>query len=415
MSFNTQRRGPLRLHHRRRSHPQGLLVRLFRAARLVLAALARPVGRTAPSARVQALRGLCDDGREYVGIRSHDERGQGTRPGAHKGPSLRLCRFSICPRTHRPSLFPRQYIVRATWSPEGRHVATAGYDKQLLIHRVSLSSPSTSGAPALLDGEAPDPLATCPDVSLTQAHRIAMRTNPEAAVWLPDGSELVWTARDDHLMHYVRVPPEGDGPEGVKQLEWEESVQSLNPNGDAFVSFSMCVPPVFHFAQRLLTRSTRTQPLNRAASDPSAPLAPDLDPIRPHPPLPLPLVDPPPHDPHAGVPVRLLLAAARVATGRERSSRQRRGRRRARGGPARERPCLCGRAWERGAPEEGDEGGEGGGEALRSERARLRREADKGSSVVRDVEVLVEEDSAGVPKRWRIVSCGFDKTVKLIE
>jgi len=66
-------------------------------------------------------------------------------------------------------------------------------------------------------------------------------------------------------------------------------------------------------------------------------------------------------------------------------------------------------------PEEGDEGGEGGGEALRSERARLRREADKGSSVVRDVEVLVEEDSAGVPKRWRIVSCGFDKTVKLIE
>jgi len=65
------------------------------------------------------------------------------------------------------------------------------------------------------------------------------------------------------------------------------------------------------------------------------------------------------------------------------------------------------------APREGDEEGEGAG--LRSERARLRREADRGSSVVRDVEVLVDdEDAAGRPRRWRIVSCGFDKTVKVI-
>lgn len=53
----------------------------------------------------------------------------------------------------------------------------------------------------------------------------------------------------------------------------------------------------------------------------------------------------------------------------------------------------------------------------KSERARLRREADKGSSVVRDVEVLLPpEDDKGVvgTKGWRIVSCGFDKTVKVL-
>ena len=67
------------------------------------------------------------------------------------------------------------------------------------------------------------------------------------------------------------------------------------------------------------------------------------------------------------------------------------------------------------APREGGEDGEEGEGELRSERARLRREADRGSSVVRDVEVLVDdEDAAGRPRRWRIVSCGFDKTVKVI-
>lgn len=44
----------------------------------------------------------------------------------------------------------------------------------------------------------------------------------------------------------------------------------------------------------------------------------------------------------------------------------------------------------------------------RSERARLRRETERGSSVVRDVEVL-EEGGKVV-----FVSCGFDKTVRVV-
>jgi WD40 repeat protein len=47
-------------------------------------------------------------------------------------------------------------------------------------------------------------------------------------------------------------------------------------------------------------------------------------------------------------------------------------------------------------------------EQLRTERAKLRREQDRGSSVIKDV--LVDQDEDG---KLIIVSCGFDKTVKV--
>lgn len=46
---------------------------------------------------------------------------------------------------------------------------------------------------------------------------------------------------------------------------------------------------------------------------------------------------------------------------------------------------------------------------VRTERARLRREQDRGSSVVKDV-VCFERDG-----KVAFVSCGFDKTVKVVE
>lgn len=46
---------------------------------------------------------------------------------------------------------------------------------------------------------------------------------------------------------------------------------------------------------------------------------------------------------------------------------------------------------------------------VRSERARLRREQDRGSSVVKDV-VAFEKDGKVV-----LASCGFDRTCKVVE
>ncbi|GAA5943755.1 hypothetical protein JCM3775_000943 [Rhodotorula graminis] len=297
-----------------------------------------------------------------------------------------------------------KYIVKVAISPDGRHVATLGYDKFLTVYRLSLTSPSSSSssssassdAPALLDGEAPDPLATCPHVALEQVHRLATRSNPEAAVWLPDGSELVWSAREDHRLHYLRMTGAagGSGREGKgDERGWTESYVNLNPNGDAFVSFSILsitlhptLPLLslqtsttsarlllypFHSSTRLATIHTTAaqsdyfSPRHAWLPDGSAAVVNSEDGV---------------------VRVVDVRGNVRVFQGAHGSA----------------------------APLEGGEG-EGEGDELRSERARLRREADRGSSVVRDVEVLVdEEDSAGRPTRWRIVSCGFDKTVKVI-
>lgn len=189
-----------------------------------------------------------DDGGELARRRPCLEGGQGARQGPQQGASLSL---SLEPEHARPftddSHCLRQYIVKVAISPNGRHVATLGYDRVLTVYRLVLapSSPSpTDGAPALLDGERPDPLATCPRVTLEQVHRLAARSNPEAAVWLPDSSELVWSAREDHLLHYLRVPAESGEGEGEEGGKWTESHVNLNPNGDAFVSFSMCVLPL---------------------------------------------------------------------------------------------------------------------------------------------------------------------------
>ncbi|GAA5854313.1 hypothetical protein JCM8547_001778 [Rhodosporidiobolus lusitaniae] len=282
-----------------------------------------------------------------------------------------------------------KYIVRAAWSPDGHYLATLGYDKLIHIYRFSLStaSSSSSDAPALLDDEAPDPLAHTPDVSLALVHTATTRTNPEAAVFLPDSDWLVWTARDDHLLHYLRVPAAGE--KETKGGAWEENTYNLNENGDAFVSFSVltltlhpCLPLLslqtststarlllypFHSSTRLLTLHTTASqsdyfaPRHTWLPDGSAAVVNSEDGI-------IRLID--------------LSGRVRLAKGAH--------------GPA--------------APLETAEGEVS--EELRSERARARREADKGSSVVRDVEVLPHYGDAG---EVALLSCGFDKTVKVLE
>jgi WD40 repeat protein len=123
-----------------------------------------------------------------------------------------------------------KYIVSLAWSPDGCFLTTLGYDKLVHVYDFSLSLSASPDTPALLDDEVPDPLSLIPTVSLTLAHTFATRTNPEAAVWLPDSKTLVWTAREDYL----------GAPDGGEK-EWTTQSFNLNENGDAFVSFSMCV------------------------------------------------------------------------------------------------------------------------------------------------------------------------------
>ncbi|GAA5983325.1 hypothetical protein JCM10908_000242 [Rhodotorula pacifica] len=317
-----------------------------------------------------------------------------------------------------------KYIVKVAFSPDGEYLATLGYDKLIHIYRFVLSPPPSHDSRPRIDAQEDgddDPLATCPIVKLDLAHTITTRTNPEAAVWLPvsvsagqrDGGQwLVWTAREDNLLHYVKAPTATTGGEELSQQQqkWETEEWNLNENGDSFISFSILsislhptLPLLslqtstasarlllypFHSSTRLLTLHTSASQSDyfnpRHAWLPSG----------------------------AGVFVNSEDGVVRLVDlqGRVRLSRGAHGI----AAPDEELQHLLA---------EDAEGGTLTAEKkleLKSERARLRREADRGSSVVRDVEVLPPSSSRGDDKGmvgvkgWTMVSCGFDKTVKVL-
>ncbi|GAA5863263.1 hypothetical protein JCM3774_000833 [Rhodotorula dairenensis] len=311
-----------------------------------------------------------------------------------------------------------KYIVKVAFSPDGNYLATLGYDRLINIYRFALA-PHPADPPARNDDDAEDeepedPLSTCPEVTLELVHAIPTRTNPEAAVWLPmpagpDPAEawLVWTAREDNLLHYVEAPPRSEmtSLEEARQQKWDTEEWNLNENGDSFISFSILsislhpTLPIlslqtstasarlllypFHSATRLLTLHTSASQSDyfnpRHAWLPSG----------------------------AGVVVNSEDGVVRLVDlqGRVRLSRGAHGV----AAPDEELEHLI--------AEEGQDLSVERRRELKSERARLRREADRGSSVVRDVEVLLPtEDDKGIvgTTGWRVVSCGFDKTVKVL-
>ncbi|ORY87476.1 WD40-repeat-containing domain protein [Leucosporidium creatinivorum] len=274
-----------------------------------------------------------------------------------------------------------KYIVSAVWSPDGRWIATLGYDKQIIIYEVIEKAVDLSDAPALLDDEEPDELSTSPSISVIQRRIIKTRTNPEAAVFLPKSDYLVYSARDDNILHEIRMPGKAAG-----DADWALSGFNLNENNDDWISFSVLFITIhphlpilalqtstensrillypFHSNLRLSTLHTSAAqsdfftPRHSWLPDGTAILVNSEDGV-------LRLVD-------LRDSVRARIGAHGVA-----------------------------------APTEEEENGITA--EVRTERARLRREQDRGSSVVKDV-VAIERNG-----KVAFVSCGFDKTVKVIE
>lgn len=120
-------------------------------------------------------------------------------------------------------------------------VASIGYDRTVNIYQVvETANVADNGMNALLDGEEPDELATSPKLSLVLRHAHECKTNPEALVFLPSSSHLVFTARDDHILHYLKMPSPA-GP--ADRSDYTLTGYNLNENGDAWVSFSVFVCP----------------------------------------------------------------------------------------------------------------------------------------------------------------------------
>ncbi|KAM0789352.1 hypothetical protein ACM66B_000183 [Microbotryomycetes sp. NB124-2] len=271
----------------------------------------------------------------------------------------------------------QKYVVRVAWSPDGRWLATLGYDKQVVLYEVT-----EKRIPVAQDEEDDDELANAPRLEIEKRKTVQTKSNPEACIFLPDSAYFLWTTRDDNMLHELALPTGGIG-----EQEWRETKFNLNENQqDHWVSFSilhMTLHPhlpvlalqtstdnsrillyPFHSSRRILTvyttasQSDYTTTARHCWAGDAAVVVNSDD----------------------GV-VRIVDLKSKVLA----------------------RIGAHGQAAPIDEEEDLDESLE-----LRTERARLRRERDKGSSVIKDV-VCYEQDGQLV-----VASCGFDKTVKVI-
>lgn len=144
-------------------------------------------------------------------------------------------------------------IAELTVVGSGRWVASAGYDKQIIIYEVVLGDVIPSGE-TLLDGEVEDELASTREVQLVQRHVEATRENPEGLAFAT-ASSLCYSCRDDHILHYIAMPGKDT------KEDFALSGYNMNPNSDSWVSFSVYVS---HPLCTLLTRLASTSPCTRS-------------------------------------------------------------------------------------------------------------------------------------------------------
>lgn len=167
-----------------------------------------------------------------------------------------------------------KYVVRCAWSSDGRWLASAGYDRRVLVYGVTVARDEREEN-ALLAGEERDAHAGALRVQLELRREVSTRSNPEAVCFLPDSSELVYACRDDHLLHYLKLPTKtehhdgevarGDDADADADGEWQEQSFNLNPNGDHWTSFSVSVSLSFSRVRQKGLTAEPWQPLDRRA------------------------------------------------------------------------------------------------------------------------------------------------------
>lgn len=177
-----------------------------------------------------------------------------------------------------------KFVVRVCFSPDGRWLSTASYDRTINVyettHRPSLGVRADEYHAAAEGGgvgdEVPiidrddDPELACePGLGYVLRHTVKTEGNPEALLFHPRSEWMIWTERGGFEMKYLRLPGERsergergesvigvgtgagtqsagedvamdgvDGTEGVKP--WDIRSKSFNAHpGDTHVSFSV--------------------------------------------------------------------------------------------------------------------------------------------------------------------------------
>ena len=158
-----------------------------------------------------------------------------------------------------------KFVVRVAFSPDGRFIATASYDKNIIVYEAitqphpdppaSIHSQGVSRDAEMMedeDGMILDEhddhrLACEPSLRYEERHRIRTETNPEAILFHPASTWLMYTVRSSHELFYVRLPhhtgssgeDKAEAPQPVEK-DWSVKTKSFNPHPmDNHVSFSI--------------------------------------------------------------------------------------------------------------------------------------------------------------------------------
>jgi hypothetical protein len=119
-----------------------------------------------------------------------------------------------------------KFVVRVAFSPCGQWLATASYDKHIVIYRLT-----TDDEPEEVLDDTDEPYLACePGVRYTEYRRIKVDYNPEALLFNPNSQWLMYTTRSSHQLYYV---PLGGATDPVR-------TKSFNHHAyDTHVSFSV--------------------------------------------------------------------------------------------------------------------------------------------------------------------------------
>jgi WD40 repeat protein len=120
-----------------------------------------------------------------------------------------------------------KFVVRVACSPDGKYMATASYDHTIVIYQ-SDGPLVEEDEDAVLDDTDDVTLASRQTLQYKEVRRIKVESNPEAIMFHPKSTSLLYTLRASHLLYYVDL---GTG---------EVSTKSFNPHPmDTHVSFSV--------------------------------------------------------------------------------------------------------------------------------------------------------------------------------
>ncbi|WVQ94844.1 hypothetical protein IAU59_001927 [Kwoniella sp. CBS 9459] len=130
----------------------------------------------------------------------------------------------------------QKFVVRVTFSPDGRYMATASYDHHIVLYSAvgsAVPEPSSDDEDDEVPLDETDDSLLASDATLRyeEVHRIKVDANPESIVFHPQSTYLLYTIRSSHLLYYLSLD---------HQRRWETMTKSFNPHPmDNHVSFSV--------------------------------------------------------------------------------------------------------------------------------------------------------------------------------